>query len=66
MNAHGISTVFHYVPLHDSPAGKKYGWVSGDLKWTNELSGRLVRLPLWSGMERHIGRVIDETVRLLS
>lgn len=45
-----IQTVFHYVPLHSSPAGIKYGKTSGDLKITNIQSKQLVRLPLWVGM----------------
>jgi dTDP-4-amino-4,6-dideoxygalactose transaminase len=46
----GISCVFHYVPLHSSPAGMRYGRVHADLDVTNEQSERLVRLPLWIGM----------------
>jgi dTDP-4-amino-4,6-dideoxygalactose transaminase len=42
-----INTVFHYVPLHNSPAGRKYGRVSGEMANTEELADRLVRLPLW-------------------
>jgi len=45
-----INTVFHYVPLHSSPAGKKYGKVTGQLRFTDNLSERLVRLPLWIDM----------------
>lgn len=45
-----VNTVFHYVPLHSAPAGKKYARVSGALKNTEELSERLLRLPLWVGM----------------
>lgn len=45
-----INSVFHYVPLHSSPAGTKYGRVSGVLKNTEELSDRLLRLPLWIGI----------------
>lgn len=45
-----VYCLFHYVPLHDSPAGMKYGRVHGDLKVTNDLSERLVRLPLWVGI----------------
>ena len=45
-----INTVFHYVPLHSSPAGIRYGMVSGELKFTDNLSERLVRLPLWIDM----------------
>lgn len=46
----GVNAVFHYVPLHSSPAGKKYGRVSGGLNNTEGLSDRLLRLPLWIGM----------------
>lgn len=46
----GIHAVFHYVPLHSSPGGQKYGRVSGDLKVTNRQSERLIRLPMWVGL----------------
>jgi len=42
-----IHPVFHYVPLHSAPAGRKYGRASGDLAVTDRTSERLVRLPLW-------------------
>lgn len=45
-----ISSVFHYVPLHSSPAGRRYGKVSGTLSVTDSLSERLIRLPLWLGL----------------
>ena len=55
-----INAVFHYIPLHSSPAGRRYGRAHGDLGVTEELSGRLVRLPLWTGMsEAMIDRVAD-------
>ena len=44
--SHSIMAVFHYVPLHSSPAGLRYGKQSGDLSVTNDISDRLVRLPL--------------------
>ena len=50
----GINCVFHYVPLHLSPAGKKYGRVSGSLSVTESISERLVRLPMWVGLETNI------------
>ena len=54
-----INAVFHYVPLHSSPAGRRYGRVHGSLEVTDEISGRLVRLPLWNGMTRDmIDRVV--------
>lgn len=45
-----INSVFHYVPLHSSPAGQRYGRVHGVLDVTNRQSERLVRLPLWVGL----------------
>lgn len=50
MNLAGIYPVFHYVPLHSSPAGKKFGRTAGRLSVTNSLSSRLLRLPLWVGL----------------
>jgi dTDP-4-amino-4,6-dideoxygalactose transaminase len=55
----GIMAVFHYVPLHSSPAGRKFGRATETLPVTEDLSARLVRLPLWVGMEGQIDRVID-------
>ncbi len=55
-----INAVFHYVPLHSSPAGRKYGRAAGDLVMTDDLASRLLRLPLYPGMtteEQH--RVIE-------
>ncbi len=45
-----IWSVFHYVPLHSSPAGQRFGRVHGSLKATIDQSERLIRLPLWVGM----------------
>jgi dTDP-4-amino-4,6-dideoxygalactose transaminase len=44
---HDIVAAFHYVPLHSSPVGSKYGYHDGDLPVTEDLSGRLVRLPFY-------------------
>jgi dTDP-4-amino-4,6-dideoxygalactose transaminase len=43
----GISTVFHYVPLHSAPSGGKYGRFLGEDRWTTRESERLVRLPMY-------------------
>jgi dTDP-4-amino-4,6-dideoxygalactose transaminase len=43
----GVNAVFHYVPLHSSPAGRRYARVHGSMEKTDRLSERLVRLPLW-------------------
>jgi dTDP-4-amino-4,6-dideoxygalactose transaminase len=47
MSHHRISCVFHYVPLHSSPAGQRFGRPHGSLDVTNLLSERLVRLPMF-------------------
>jgi dTDP-4-amino-4,6-dideoxygalactose transaminase len=55
-----IGSVFHYVPLHSSPAGQRYGRVHGSLNVTDEQAGRLIRLPLWVGLtEQQQDRVVD-------
>lgn len=59
LKQHRIQTVFHYVPLHDSPAGRKFGRTHGDLSVTRESADRLIRLPLWLGLEEQLERVID-------
>jgi len=43
----GVYAVFHYVPLHSSPAGKKFARQAGSLDVTENLAARLVRLPIW-------------------
>ncbi len=50
LKSRGIGSVFHYVPLHSAPAGLKYGRTHGDLTLTDNLSERLFRLPMWSGI----------------
>ena len=55
-----VFSVFHYVPLHSSPAGKRYGRTHGSLEITDSLSDRLVRLPLWVGLtEAQQDRVVQ-------
>lgn len=59
----GIHTVFHYVPLHLSPAGRRFGRASGNLDVTVSLADRLVRLPLWVGLEAQQERVIETALQ---
>jgi dTDP-4-amino-4,6-dideoxygalactose transaminase len=49
-NRNDILAIFHYVPLHSSPAGRRYGRTQGSLRVTIDLSERLIRLPLWVGL----------------
>ena len=50
LKAQGIGAVFHYVPLHTSPMGQRFGFRQGDLPVTEDLSRRLLRLPLYCEM----------------
>jgi dTDP-4-amino-4,6-dideoxygalactose transaminase len=60
----GIGSVFHYVPLHSAPAGRRFGRAASDMSVTDEVSAQLVRLPLWVGMEpSHVDRVVDAVAR---
>lgn len=56
----GIGTAFHYIPLHSSPAGKKYGRFSGEDKFTTKESERLLRLPMYYQITYdEVERVVD-------
>ena len=48
----GILAVFHYVPLHSAPAGKRFGRFSGEDRYTTQESDRLLRLPMFYGLEQ--------------
>jgi len=50
LSLRGVSAVFHYVPLHASPAGRRFGRAASPMDVTDDCSARLVRLPLWTGM----------------
>lgn len=67
LKADGIQAVFHYVPLHSSPAGLRCGRAAGTQSATDDLSARLVRLPLWVGMSAaevdHVAAAVARSVR---
>lgn len=50
MKENGVLTVFHYIPLHTSPAGQKFGRFHGEDRYTTRESERLVRLPMYYGL----------------
>jgi dTDP-4-amino-4,6-dideoxygalactose transaminase len=62
----GIQAVFHYVPLHSAPMGRRVGRAVGDMTHTDALSDRLVRLPLWLGLEEQHAYVIQEVIAAAS
>ncbi len=61
----GIGAVFHYIPLHSSPAGMHFGRTAGELPVTDSVSDRLVRMPLWIGLEDHLDRVFESAGKAL-
>ncbi len=63
MRANGISCVFHYVPLHSAPAGKKYCRFHGEDRYTTRESERLARLPLYYGLTAQDAAQVVATVK---
>jgi dTDP-4-amino-4,6-dideoxygalactose transaminase len=63
MRENGVQCVFHYVPLHSSPYGRRVGRAAGDLPVTDAVADRLVRLPLWVGLENDLDYVIEAALR---
>lgn len=64
LKENGISSVFHYVPLHNSPAGVKYGKTFTELPVTEDLSERLLRLPLYFDLSESEVKYILEKINL--
>lgn len=65
MKAAGVMTPFHYIPLHSAPAGRKFGRAHGAMTNTDELSERLVRLPVFYGVKEDQDRIIDSALNAL-
>ena len=65
MKTQGVNTVFHYVPLHSSVKGKISSKNHDDLSITDNLSDRLVRLPLWIGVEEYQNEIIEKIYKCL-
>lgn len=60
LKGHGVLPVFHYVPLHSSPAGRRYGRVNGKMSVTDDVCDKILRLPLFHEItESQLGRVVD-------
>ena len=60
MKAHGITTPFHYVPLHSAPAGLKYGRAADAMRVTDLVSDTLVRLPMFYDLGSDVEEVIAQ------
>ena len=66
LKENGIHAVFHYIPLHTSPMGIKIGYRVGDLPITENLSGRLLRLPMYADLgEKELEYIVGEIYRIL-
>lgn len=63
MKQKGVHAVFHYVPLHDSPGGQKFGTVSKELPVTIDCAERLIRLPLWMGISEDQTAYVAQQLR---
>lgn len=57
-----INSVFHYIPLHSSPAGRDFGYFAGEDRYTTKDSERLLRLPLYYGLKAKDAEYISEKV----
>lgn len=62
MSEDGVNAVFHYIPLHSSPGGRKYGRAVGSMEVTNDHSERLLRLPLWVGISQQQQQLVCESL----
>lgn len=62
LKENGIQAVFHYIPLHSSPAGKRYGRFHGEDKYTTAESERLVRLPLYYALKEEQADFVIEKI----
>lgn len=66
LKCEGINVLSHYEPLHCSPAGIKFGRISGKLDITKDASSKLIRLPIWPQIsEEQINKVVNQLERVL-
>ena len=63
MRERGVGCVFHYVPLHSSPAGRRFGRFQGEDRYTTAESDRLVRLPMYYGLRPADVETVAEAVK---
>jgi len=65
LRVRGIGAVFHYVPLHSSPAGQRYGRTAGAMANTDRAGACLLRLPLWLGMDAGVPDAVAREIEAL-
>lgn len=64
LKENGVQAVFHYVPLHSAPAGLKFGRFHGEDRYTTRESERLVRLPMYYGIDKGDAQKVIEAVKV--
>lgn len=62
LKENGVNAVFHYIPLHSAPAGRKFGRFDGEDRYTTKESERILRLPMFYGIK---GNDIDKIVECI-
>jgi dTDP-4-amino-4,6-dideoxygalactose transaminase len=66
LTARGVHAVFHYLPLHLSPAGKRFGSLREPVPVTDDVAARLLRLPIWAGMsDSEVDFVIERVQQVI-
>jgi len=65
LKENGIQAVFHYVPLHLSPMGKKFGYKKGDFPISEDLSSRLLRLPFYNTLKKNEQKKVIQILKKL-
>ena len=63
LKENGILSVFHYIPLHTAPAGRKFGRFHGEDRYTTRESERLARLPMYYGLTLDQVDYISDTIK---
>jgi dTDP-4-amino-4,6-dideoxygalactose transaminase len=63
LKSRGILSVFHYLPLHLSEMGQRFGGRKGDCPVTEDISERLVRLPFYNGLQREDQELVCDAIR---
>lgn len=63
LKQNNIQAVFHYIPLHSSPAGTKFGEFYGQDEYTTVESERLVRLPMYYGLKEEEQEKVVNTIK---
>jgi dTDP-4-amino-4,6-dideoxygalactose transaminase len=60
LRAEAVGATFHYIPLHSSSAGRRFGRAASECRVTDDFASRIVRLPLWAGMSSSaVDRVVE-------